>query len=352
MPFVKSKIIFLTLTISGLILLFLFYHRVSRSNSYFPLPFTKPPPVAQPPVSSDENVHYFWAQVPQRYPAKEIRHLPQSVPKSIPTIQHSFSSSHESKEARKVRTARLEAVKGNFTHAWQGYKTHAWGSDEVAPLSGAAQNPFGGWAATLVDALDSLWIMGLYSEFEDAVRLVEKLDFTSCSLEELNVFETTIRYLGGLLAAYDVSGGKYPILLRKAIEIGQMLYVAFDTPNRMPITRWKFHDAILGVPQETSEGVLVAEIGSLTLEFTRLSQLTKDDRYFDAVQRIMDEFDAQQNQTKLPGMWPVIVNAKSMNFHDYSGFTIGGMADSLYEYLPKVSPIHICLLRWNIAKSF
>ncbi|GAD94947.1 endoplasmic reticulum mannosyl-oligosaccharide 1,2-alpha-mannosidase, putative [Paecilomyces variotii No. 5] len=194
---------------------------------------------------------------------------------------------------------------------------------------------FGGWAASLVDALDSLWIMGLHDEFEDALQEVEKLDFTSCSLEELNVFETTIRYLGGLLAAYDVSRQNYPVLLRKAVEIGQMLYVAFDTPNRMPITRWRFHDALKGAPQEAGDSVLVAEIGSLTLEFTRLSQLTNDDRYFDAVQRIMNAFDSQQHQTKLPGMWPIVVNAKTLNFHEYSGFTIGGMADSLYEYLPK-----------------
>ncbi|KUL82573.1 hypothetical protein ZTR_09353 [Talaromyces verruculosus] len=208
-------------------------------------------------------------------------------------------------------------------------------SDEVAPISGQAHDPFGGWAATLVDTLDTLWIMGLKDEFEEAVLAVEKLDFTTCSLEEINLFETTIRYLGGFLGAYDISQGKYPILLQKAIEIGQMLYNAFDTPNRMPITRWKFKDAKSHLPQAAGENVLVAEIGSLTLEFTRLSQLTKDARWFDAIQRIMDVFDEQQEQTKVPGLWPVVVSAKTLNFHEFSGFTIGGMADSLYEYLPK-----------------
>lgn len=83
--------------------------------------------------------------------------------------------------------------------------------------------------------------------------------------------------------------------------------------------------------------MLVAEIGSLTLEFTRLSQLTGDPRYFEAVQRIMDVFDAQQSKTTLPGMWSVVVNAKTEDFMSGTGFTIGGMADSLYEYLPKVN---------------
>ena len=179
--------------------------------------------------------------------------------------------------------------------------------------------------------------MGLHDEFEDVVLAVSDLDFTTCSLGELNLFETNIRYLGGLLAAYDLSERKYPILLQKAVELGQMLYKAFDTPNRMPITRWDFRAAGRDEPQEAGDNVLVAEIGSLTLEFTHLSQLSNDSRYFDAVQRIMDVFDAQQDQTKLPGMWPIIVNTKTLNFHDFSGFTIGGMADSLYEYLPKVS---------------
>jgi mannosyl-oligosaccharide alpha-1,2-mannosidase len=182
--------------------------------------------------------------------------------------------------------------------------------------------------------------MGLHADFEEAIKALESIDFSTCSLDELNVFETTIRYLGGFLSAYDISGGKYPVLLQKAGEMGDMLYHAFDTPNRMPITRWNFKAAARGVPQEASDGVLVAEIGSLTLEFTRLSQLTGDPRYFDAVQRIMDVFHDQQSKTKLPGMWSVVVNARDLDFTAGTSFTIGGMADSLYEYLPKVGLIY------------
>ena len=84
-----------------------------------------------------------------------------------------------------------------------------------------------------------------------------------------------------------------------------------------------------------SNGALLAEIGSLTLEFTRLSQLTGDARFFDAVQRISDELEQQQMSTKLPGMWPVIVNARDLDFGSDTGYTLGAMADSTYEYLPK-----------------
>jgi len=183
--------------------------------------------------------------------------------------------------------------------------------------------------------------MGMTDEFAHAVEALNQIDFSTCSLDELNVFETTIRYLGGFLSAYDLSNGQYPSLLTKAIEMGDMLYMAFDTPNRMPITRWDFKAAARGDAQVAPEGILVAELGSLTLEFTRLSQLSGDPKYYDAVQRIMDIFETQQNATKLPGMWPVVVNAKDLDFTAATGFTIGGMADSAYEYLPKVTRMRV-----------
>lgn len=207
--------------------------------------------------------------------------------------------------------------------------------DEVGPVSGDSHNGFGGWGATLVDTLDTLWIMGLEKEFTEAVSSLRKIDFNSTPLEELNVFETTIRYLGGFLSAYDVSGQKNKILLEKAVELGHMLYVAFDTPNRMPCTRWDWKNGALGGPQEAARHSLLAEVGSLTLEFTRLSQLTGDHKWYDAIARITDVFEEQQNHTKIPGLWPTMVDTQHADFTRDTTFSLGGMADSLYEYFPK-----------------
>lgn len=80
---------------------------------------------------------------------------------------------------------------------------------------------------------------------------------------------------------------------------------------------------------------LVSEIGSLSLEFTRLTQLTGDLKYYDAVQRIANEFENGQDNTRLPGMWPVVVDVQTPSFKEDTTFTLGGMSDSLYEYLPK-----------------
>jgi mannosyl-oligosaccharide alpha-1,2-mannosidase len=199
------------------------------------LPGSKSSTIRHRPHPTDDG-KFYWANVPEHYPITSTIVLPTASPTKVPQIQHNFKK--EDQESENVRLERLAKVKESFTHAWQGYKAHAWLQDEVGPLSGGSRNTMGGWAATLVDCLDTLWIMDMKDEFESAVQAVQQIDFTNTDDQILNTFETTIRYLGGFLAAYDLSDGNHPVLLEKAIELGEMLYVAFDTPNRMPITRW------------------------------------------------------------------------------------------------------------------
>lgn len=180
-----------------------------------------------------------WRKLPDRFPIDHPRSLPDIIPgkTSIPRIQVT-PPPEEKAEAKALRLKRQAAVKESFLHSWRGYKKYAWLADEVRPLTGYPNNPFGGWAATLVDALDSLWIMGLTDEFEAAVKAVEGIDFGKTKQVQINVFETTIRYLGGFLAAYELSEEKYPSLLKKAIEVADLIMCAFDTNNHMPIARW------------------------------------------------------------------------------------------------------------------
>lgn len=284
-------------------------------------------------ISHGRDGELHWRKLPDRYPVETMKQLPSGKPKVIPTIQakRPMLSSGADKERRR----RLAAVKESFVHSWAGYKSHAWLKDEVIPIKGGSRNTFGGWAATLVDSLDTIWIMGLFEDFEQAVNALDELDFTYTDDKDINVFETTIRYLGGFLAAYDLSEGKYPKLLKKAKEVGDFLMCAFDTPNHMPISRWPWRNYMAGNKQIAPTSLFVSELGSLSLEFTRLSQLTGDPQYYDAVARISDLLAATQFTTRLPGMWPVIVNAAQGKFDTDSTFTLGGMSDSLYEYLPK-----------------
>jgi mannosyl-oligosaccharide alpha-1,2-mannosidase len=158
--------------------------------------------------------------------------LPRGAPKKLPKIQFNFGP--EKAKDRAIREHRLGEVRDAFLHAWSGYKKEAWGKDELRPINGGFKTPFCGWAATMVDALDTLWIMGLKEEFELSIVELHKVNFTDTIGCQVNLFETTIRHLGGLLSAHDLSGGKYPILVEKAVELAEILYTAFDTPNRMP----------------------------------------------------------------------------------------------------------------------
>ncbi|APA05278.1 hypothetical protein SS1G_09671 [Sclerotinia sclerotiorum 1980 UF-70] len=288
------------------------------------------PSISRPHLP-DGKIH--WSKLPERYPVTSHIPLPTGKPKKIPQIQN--TPPKEDAAQKEERLKRLAAVKESFVHSWEGYKAHAWLRDEVSPLSGSWKDTFGGWAATLVDSLDTLWIMGLKEDFEIAVQSIEQIDFTTTNEKEINVFETTIRYMGGFLAAYDVSGEKYPGLLLKAVEVAELLMSCFDTPNRMPIPRWDWKKYLEGGDQIAPRRALVSEPGSLTLEFTRLSQLTGNPKYYDAVQRISNEFEKSQNSTRYPGLWPVSVDMQKLRFDEDTIFSLGGMADSLYEYLPK-----------------
>lgn len=95
-----------------------------------------------------------------------------------------------------------------------------------------------------------------------------------------------------------------------------------------------------------SSSIVLAVLGSLSLEFTRLAQITGNDKYFDGIQKVMDELEKWQDHTVLPGMWPAMVKSDIYNESILLGppyiggeeqYTLGALADSTYEYLPKVN---------------
>lgn len=210
--------------------LLIFYYYYSRQNGQFYMPFYS----SAHRDPNDKRLH--WQPRPDTYPVKEFTPLPHGKAEEIPKVQ--CAPPIETDDQKVERLKRRDAVKESFEHSWKGYKDHAWLRDEVAPLTGGYRDTFGGWSATLVDALDTLWIMGLRGDFEVAVAAAQTIDFTVTDANDINVFETTIRYLGGFLAAYDISEGNYPSLLVKAAEVAELLMSCFDTPNRMPISRW------------------------------------------------------------------------------------------------------------------
>ncbi|KAK3320211.1 family 47 glycosyl hydrolase [Cercophora scortea] len=279
------------------------------------------------------NSSFDWSKVDFKYPAPTpLRQLPAGRPISLPPVQHTFA--RESPAEAKLREERRQKVKALFQKNWASYRKYAWMKDALQPLSAGYKEQFSGWAATLVDALDTLWIMGMRDEFDEAVEAVAGIDFGRSSSASVNMFEVNIRYLGGLLAAYDLSGRE--VLLTKATELGDLLYAGYNTKNRMPVDFIDFEGAKNGRGLLVESSVVSASPGTLSMEMTHLSQVTGDPKYYDAVSRVMDVFAKGQAWTKIPGIWPIYVSMRTEDVTAGSFFSIAGSADSLYEYIPKM----------------
>ena len=97
---------------------------------------------------------------------------------SIPTVQlqegeyHNKVPSSILDEWKNLFDSRAEMVRESTQHFWKNYKQYAFGCDELAPVTKQCKNNWGGVGMTLIDSLDTLWIMDLKEEFFEAVDYV------------------------------------------------------------------------------------------------------------------------------------------------------------------------------------
>jgi len=225
----------------------------------------------------------------------------------------------------RAESARLAAeVKAEFLHAWQGYRRHAWGHDELAPLSRKPRDWYGTpLLMTPVDALDTLIVMGLDDEAAAVRELVAaRLDFD----QDVYVknFEITIRLLGGLLSAYQLSGDER--LLRKAEDLGTRLLPAFDSPTGLP-----YVEVNLRTGRTRGRETNPAETGTLLLEFGTLARLTGNGAYYDKAKRALVETWKRRSPLGLVG---ATIDVETGRWLDAESSIAGGI-DSYYEYLWK-----------------
>ncbi|RUP45700.1 hypothetical protein BC936DRAFT_147844 [Jimgerdemannia flammicorona] len=260
-------------------------------------------------------------------------HLSLAIPWSAQN-QHPFAPVPKSPEITgTVTSERQDAVKEAFLFAWNGYKNYSWGADENRPVSNTPSNSRNGWGATIVDSLDTLWLMGLQDDFALARKHVAKINWRDTRKNLVDAFETNIRYIGGLLGAYDLSGDH--LFLDKAIELADLLLPIFDSPTGLP---YQFIDFSSGQPVKSGYprgASILAEIGSFQLEFTHISQLTGNWTYHHKAQRANDFFDGLRRTHQYPpGLFPILVDIDNGEFTT-TQITYGGLGDSFYEYLIK-----------------
>ncbi|PPQ80066.1 hypothetical protein CVT25_001495 [Psilocybe cyanescens] len=233
-------------------------------------------------------------------------------------------------ESQAIWEPRKEEVRKAFEHAWDGYMTNAFPGDELLSLSGGKSNKYNGWSVTLFDSLDTMWIMGLREDFEEAMENIKDLHFKATKPDHYApFFETTIRYLGGLLSAYALSGEE--TLLRLADEMGQILIPAFDgTESGLPAYSVNVETGKI-LSDQNKNTVLFAEAASCQLEFKYLAKLTGKKEYYERVQGAMNVFyKANVSEGLFNDNW-LMKDGKPTGSH----LTIGATADSGYEYLLK-----------------
>ncbi|WP_375391903.1 glycoside hydrolase family 47 protein [uncultured Sphingomonas sp.] len=215
-------------------------------------------------------------------------------------------------------------VRAEMAWAWGEYRRLAWGKDEIRPVSGGASTfPLKGrhLGLSLIEALDTLWAMGLDDAFRDGVAWVRaNADWDVDG--EVSVFETSIRVVGGLLSAHHACGD--PMLLAKARDLADRLLPAFATPTGMPCRYVNLHT---GAVRDTATNP--AEVGGYLPEWGTLSRLTGDPRYADAARRAVRACFERRSRLDLLA---VRIDALTGAWLDRRA-TIGSYADSFYEYL-------------------
>jgi len=220
-------------------------------------------------------------------------------------------------------------IRAQFLHAWNSYHQYAWGHDELRPLS---NQPFDWYGTSLymtpVDALDTMIVMGLTPQADEARHLID----TQLSFDKdiyVKNFEITIRMLGGLLSSYELT--RDPRLLAVADDLGTRLLPVFNSPTGMP---WVEVNLKTGAVR--GEDTNPAEIGTLLLEFGTLSKLTHKPIYYDKAKRAMVELYNRRS--------PIGLFGSEMNIRtgQWTGpdpgaldANIEGGSDSFYEYMLK-----------------
>lgn len=316
-----------------------------------------------------------------------------------------------------ISNPRRQETRDIFYHGYDNYMEHAFPEDELRPLTCAPltrdrHNPahievndvLGNYSLTLIDSLSTLAILASTPEndatgsnkplddFQEGVKLlVENYGDGSSGPRgrgarargfnldsKVQVFETVIRGVGGLLSAHQFAVGDLPIrgyharterkgaregifwpngfvydgqLLRLAVDLTDRLLPAFNTPTGLPYPRVNLRH---GVPfyakspnnmdaehgqcgkDPSDKGTEVTETcsagaGSLVLEFSVLSRLTGDPKY----ERLAkDAFWAVWHRRSSIGLIGAGIDAETGQWvNSYTG--IGAGIDSFFEYALK-----------------
>ena len=245
-----------------------------------------------------------------------------------------------------ISQKRAQAIKEAFEFAWYGYQTFAFPNDELHPLNNSFSDSRNGWGATAVDALSTAILMESQDVVTTILEYIPSINFNiSKGNQPVSLFETTIRYLGGMLSGVDLLTGAYQHLTEspddvtalklQAVSLANKMKFAFDSPTGIPANNLNFKGENYDPFQPT--GLAVA--GTLVLEWTRLSDMVNVPDFANLTQHAENYLllPTYKNATiqPLPGLRGTNIDLSTGAFLDAKGGW-GGGDDSYYEYLIKM----------------
>lgn len=264
--------------------------------------------------------------------------------------------------ASPITTADVEkrdAVRDALKSSWSAYVHDAWGSDEYHPLTHTGSNlsTDGGMGYTIVDALDTLLIVGEQQEYRRARDWVrDNLAAGPTSWQrrgKFNVFETVIRTLGGLLSAHalctetpsNIEGivspfyhlcdpGDADLFLEAAQELSSQLRPAFNTKTGIPKREVDFWTGEAFADMDNHGSASLAEATTIQLELKYLAWLTSDKRLWQIAERPMKAVRDATRTAGKDGLLPIFLSPEHGQFM-VSPIRLGSRGDSFYEYLIK-----------------
>ncbi|KAF2680367.1 glycoside hydrolase family 47 protein [Lentithecium fluviatile CBS 122367] len=236
---------------------------------------------------------------------------------------------------------RAQAVVDTFRTAWAGYYEYAFPNDELKPVSNGFSNSRNNWGASAVDALSTALVMRQKDIVNQILDYIPTINYYNTSTE-VSLFETTIRYLGGMISGYDFLSGpladladnktNVDALLEQSINLANALSYAFDTPSGVPYNILTFTDR-----GNTGSTNGLATVGTLVLEWVRLSDITGNATYAALTEKAESYLlnPSPASSEPFPGLLGMDIDPQTGRFLDARGGWVGG-ADSFYEYLIKM----------------
>ncbi|EGG04189.1 family 47 glycoside hydrolase [Melampsora larici-populina 98AG31] len=245
-----------------------------------------------------------------------------------------------------------DLVKRTWNHGFDNYMTHAFPKDELRPISCQGLGPdknqanheindvLGNFALTLIDSLDTFIVFQDLDSFSKATRqiieTVPNFDLDS----RVQVFETTIRVLGGLLSGHLFASDHenhwgyrldwyHDELLHLAKDLADRMMPAFTASRTgLPYARVNLR---FGISKGETRETCTAGAGSLLLEFATLSRLTNIPTYEQVARKALYALWNRRSELDLFGN-TIDVQTGAWS---YGIASIGAGIDSYYEYLLK-----------------